>query len=118
MMDVLATKKLTAAVAEVVEIDRDRLLHDPAVPDAVLEALEEHGVLLFREIGVDDEELVAFGRRLGNLVARPGHPIPEMTVITQGPDNHLAEYFRGNLLWHMTARRTRLRARRGYSPPW
>ncbi len=102
MTDVIATKKLTAAIgAEVVEVDQDRLLHDPAVPDAVLEALEEHGVLLFREIGLDDEELVAFGRRLGDLVARPGHPIPEITTITQGADNHLAEYFRGNLLWHI-----------------
>jgi alpha-ketoglutarate-dependent taurine dioxygenase len=52
-------------------------------------------------IGVDDEEQVAFGRRLGDLVARPSHPIPEITAITQGPDNHLAEYFRGNVLWHI-----------------
>jgi alpha-ketoglutarate-dependent taurine dioxygenase len=102
MRDVIETKKLTAAIgAEVVEVDRHRLLHDPEVPEAVLDALEEHGVLLFREIGVDDEELVAFGRSLGDLVARPGHPIPEITVITQGSDNQLAEYFRGNLLWHI-----------------
>jgi alpha-ketoglutarate-dependent taurine dioxygenase len=87
--------------AEVLEVDRDRLLHDPALPDAVLAALEEHGVLLFREIGVDDEEQVAFGRRLGELVARPGHPVPEITAITQDPGNHLAEYLRGNLQWHI-----------------
>jgi alpha-ketoglutarate-dependent taurine dioxygenase len=98
----LSTKNLTTSIgAEVLEVDRHRLLTDPALPDAVLDALEEHGVLLFREIGVDDQEQVAFGRRLGQLVGRPGHPIPEITVITQDAGNHLAEYFRGNLHWHI-----------------
>ena len=101
-MAVIATKEMTPTVgAEVLEVDRDRLLHDKALPDAILAALEEHGVLLFREIGVDDEEQVAFGRRLGELVARPGHPVPEITAITQDPGNHLAEYLRGNLQWHI-----------------
>jgi alpha-ketoglutarate-dependent taurine dioxygenase len=98
----LSTKNLTASIgAEVLEVDPQRLLSDPALPDAILDALDEHGVLLFREIGVDDQEQVAFGRRLGDLVGRPGHPIPEITVITQDPGNHLAEYFRGNLHWHI-----------------
>jgi alpha-ketoglutarate-dependent taurine dioxygenase len=98
----LSTKNLTASIgAEVLDVDRRRLLDDPALPDAVLDALEEHGVLLFREIGVDDHQQVAFGRRLGDLVSRPGHPIPEITVITQDPGNHLAEYFRGNLHFHI-----------------
>lgn len=96
------TKQLTSTIgAEVIDLDRDRLLHDSGLPDAILDALEEYGVLLFREVGVDDDEQVAFGRRLGNLVARQGHLIPEITVITQGPDNHLAEYLQGNLQWHI-----------------
>jgi hypothetical protein len=33
--------------------------------------------------------------------SRPGNPIPEITVITQDPDNRLAEYFRGNVRWHI-----------------
>ena len=102
MGTVITTKKLTASVgAEVLDVDRDRLLHDPGLPDAILDALEECGVLLFREIGIDDGEQIAFGRRLGNLVVQPAHPIPEITVITQGPDNPLAEYFRGNVHWHI-----------------
>jgi alpha-ketoglutarate-dependent taurine dioxygenase len=102
MADVMTTKKLRTAVgAEVLDVDRQRLLHDPAVPDGVLDALEEHGVLLFREIGVDDEQQVAFGRRLGDLVARPGHPVPEITLITQDPENPLADYFKGNAQWHI-----------------
>jgi alpha-ketoglutarate-dependent taurine dioxygenase len=87
--------------AEIVDVDRDRLLKDPELPRAILDALEDRGVLLFREIGLDDHDLVCFGRRLGDLVARPGHEIPEVTVITQGPENPLSEYFRGNLQWHI-----------------
>jgi alpha-ketoglutarate-dependent taurine dioxygenase len=98
----LEAKPLSETVgAEVRGVDRDRLLHDPEVPVFVGDALEEHGVLLFRGIGVDDEEQVAFGRRLGDLVARPGHAIPEITVITQDAQNHLAAYFRGNVHWHI-----------------
>jgi alpha-ketoglutarate-dependent taurine dioxygenase len=102
MVDVITTKKLSTTVgAEVLDVDRQRLLHDPELPGGILDALEEHGALLFREVGVDDEEQVAFGRRLGELVARPGHPIPEITTITQDPDNPLAEYFKGNMQWHI-----------------
>jgi alpha-ketoglutarate-dependent taurine dioxygenase len=98
----MQVKRLSETVgAEVLDVDRDRLLHDTGLPAFVGDALEEHGVLLFREIGVDDEEQVAFGRRLGDLVARAGHAIPEITVITQDPDNHLADYFRGNVHWHI-----------------
>ncbi len=101
-MRTVETKKLGETVgAEVLGVDRDQLLHDPALPAFVHGALEEHGALLFREIGVDDDELVTFGRRLGDLVARPGNPIPEITVITQDAGNRLAEYFRGNLHWHI-----------------
>jgi alpha-ketoglutarate-dependent taurine dioxygenase len=99
---VIATKRLSTTVgAEVLDVDRDRLLHDPDLPDGVLDALEEHGVLVFPQIGVDDEEQVEFGHRLGELVARPGYPIPEINVITQTPDNPMAEYLKGNAQWHI-----------------
>jgi alpha-ketoglutarate-dependent taurine dioxygenase len=102
MVDVISTKRMGPVLgAEVLDVDRRRLLDDPAVPEAVREALEEHGVLLFREIDLDDEEQVTFGRRLGELVGRPGHAIPEITAITQDPANPLAEYFKGNAQWHI-----------------
>ncbi len=101
-MHTVETKKLGDTVgAEVLGVDREQLLHDPALPAFVHGALEERGALLFREIGVDDDELVAFGRRLGDLVTREGHAIPEITVITQDPQNRLADYFRGNVNWHI-----------------
>jgi len=98
---VITTKKLTDSVAAlVVGVSRDSLVNDSAVPDAVADALEEHGVLIFPELGLTDAEQVAFGRRLGQLALRPERPIPELTVITQDPSGPNADYFRGNLYWH------------------
>ena len=71
------------------------------MPDGVRAALDEHSVLVFREIGVDDSAQVAFGRRLGDLVTVPGSDPPEITTITQRPGNPLGPYLRGNVLWHI-----------------
>jgi alpha-ketoglutarate-dependent taurine dioxygenase len=101
-MDVITTKRLGDTVgAEVVDVDRDRLLHDDAFPEAFLDALDANGVLLFRELNIDDATQVGFCKRLGDVVAVPSHPIPEITVISLDPGNPLAEYFRGAFLWHL-----------------
>src|SRR6516225_414777 len=101
-MDVIATKRLGETVgAEVLDVDCHRLLHDPAFPEACLDALDEHGVLLFRQLHIDDAAQVAFCKRLGEVVTVPTHPIPEITVISLDPANPLAEYFRGAFLWHI-----------------
>ena len=55
-MTVLRTEKLTPTVGALVEgVDRDQLLHDDALPDATLEALEATGALVFRGLHLDDE---------------------------------------------------------------
>ena len=101
-MDVLTTKKLSDTVgAEVLDVDHDRLLHDEVFPGAFLDALDANGMLLFRELHLDDSTQVAFCKRLGAVVAVPSHPIPEITVISLDPGNRLAEYFRGAFLWHL-----------------
>ena len=65
-MDALRVEKLSGSVgAEVVGVDSERLGHDDALPDAILEALEEVGVLVFRELHLDPETQVAFCRKLG-----------------------------------------------------
>ena len=111
---VLQLQPLSGSVgAEVLDVDRHRLVHDAAVPGEVIDALEAHGVLLFRDIDVDDEELVAFGRRLGELVVRPGSPIPEINVITQDPGNSMAEYLRGNTQWHLDGALDRIPSKAG-----
>lgn len=48
----------------------DALLRDERTPALVLDALEQHGVLIFPEVGFDDDTQVAFARRLGPLATR------------------------------------------------
>lgn len=102
MKDHIVTKQLSETVgAEVLGVDRDRLLHDEDFPHACLAALDANGVLLFRELHLDDATQVAFCRRLGDVVMVPNHPIPEITVVSLDPKNRLAEYFRGTFDWHI-----------------
>jgi alpha-ketoglutarate-dependent taurine dioxygenase len=98
----LKLEKATPTVgAEVLDIDVDRLLTDPAMPPAVMEAVEEHGALLFRQLDIDDESQAAFFSRLGDVVKFPNYAIPEVMVISLDPDNPNAEYFKGNVQWHI-----------------
>ncbi|MEV0767521.1 TauD/TfdA dioxygenase family protein [Nocardia salmonicida] len=101
-MPTLATKKLSDTVGvEVLDADINRLLTDPEIPAACMAALEEHGVLLFRELHIGDEAQAAFGRRLGELVQFPLYANPDVMQISFDPDNPNAEYFASNDFWHL-----------------
>jgi alpha-ketoglutarate-dependent taurine dioxygenase len=81
-------------------------LVDRKTADACLAALDEHGVVVFPEIDVSDDDLVAFSRLLGEVVPnRTGeHEQREIATITLDPDKTnavLASYRRGNFLWHI-----------------
>jgi alpha-ketoglutarate-dependent taurine dioxygenase len=98
----IKTKKLTSTVgAEVLELDCDRLAHDESLPQRLMEALEEHSVLVFRGLHIDDETQVAFCKRLGDLVVFPSQQIPEVFVVTLDPEkNPLAGYVQATIGWH------------------
>ena len=99
---VLKTEKVTETVgAEVLGVDVDRLLHDEDLPDAVADALEENGALLFRGLHIDDETQIAFCRRLGDLETMSFNEIPEIMVINLDPGASHEEYFLGNVNWHV-----------------
>ncbi len=101
-MDSFTIKKLSATVgAEIVDVDVDGMLHDDSFPAACMEALDANGVLLFREMHLDDATQVEFCKRLGEVVAVPSHPIPEITIISLEPENPIAEYLRGAFEWHI-----------------
>jgi alpha-ketoglutarate-dependent taurine dioxygenase len=102
-MAVITTEKLGDSVgAEVLGVDRERLLHDDDLPDACLEALEAHGALVFRDLHLDDATQVAFSRRLGEVEVFGKGEHPEIFRITLDPEkNPAAAYLRGTFDWHI-----------------
>ncbi len=99
----LRVEKLTETVgAEVLDVDVDRLREDDDLPAAVMGALEENGILVFRGLGLDDETQVAFCRQLGEIVTFPSMKTPEIWVITLDPEkNPMADYLQATVYWHI-----------------
>jgi alpha-ketoglutarate-dependent taurine dioxygenase len=68
-------------------------------------ALEAHGVVVYREAHMDDDDLAAFSRLLGQVHVRPlstdsGHP--EISVVSLDPSLSLAaDVQRGTFVWHI-----------------
>ena len=68
--------------------------------------LARHGVLVYREIGISDEQLLDLSRMLGTPVVQPTgeHKYPEIQTITLDPNKTnalLASYRQGNFHWHI-----------------
>ena len=77
---------------------------DPVLAEDCRAALEERGVVVFREVDVDDDDLVAFSRLLGDVVPLPmgGHELPEIQKITQdASQSKLAAYRDATFFWHI-----------------
>jgi alpha-ketoglutarate-dependent taurine dioxygenase len=100
----LTCEPLTPSVgAEVIGVDSATLAADPEVADAVLDALETYGVVVFRGMHLQPEHQVAFCRRLGEIDCEPGHhPISGIyRVSLDKSKNSSADYLRGTFYWHM-----------------
>jgi alpha-ketoglutarate-dependent taurine dioxygenase len=104
-MSVLTINKLTASVgAEVVGLDPDQLAADDALGEAVLEALDDNGVLVFTGLGLDPHDQVAFCRRLGEIdhSSDGHHPVAGIYPITLDKSkNTSAAYLRATFDWHI-----------------
>jgi alpha-ketoglutarate-dependent taurine dioxygenase len=102
-MAALTTEKLGRSVgAEVVGVDCDRLLNDDAFPASCLQALEENGALVFRDLHVDDATQVAFSKKLGKVEVLGKGELPEIFLVTLDPaKNRAAAYLRGTFDWHL-----------------
>ena len=102
-LSTLTIERLGSTVgAEVHGVERSRLVEDDAVPARCMDALEEHGVLVFRGLHIDDETQVAFSKRLDDVgKAEPAEP-PRIFVVTLDPaKNPAADYLRGTFAWHI-----------------
>lgn len=102
-MTTIATEKLTETVgARVLGVGSDNLLAD-GFAEWCLEALEEHGALVFRDLHVDDATQVAFSKRLGRVETfNPKAEHPEIFVVTLDTSkNRSAAYLKGTFDWHI-----------------
>lgn len=90
---------------EIVGMTADQLVEPQTASDMQC-ALDEHGVVVYREVNMSDEQLLAFSRLLGKLVVQPTgeHQYPEIQTITLDPAKTnalLASYRQGNFHWHI-----------------
>lgn len=104
-MSLLTINKLTAFVgAEVIGVDPDRLAADDLLAQAVLDALEDNGVLVFRGLHLAPEIQVQFCRRLGAVDCSSDghHPVSGIYPVTlDSSKNSAAVYLRGTFDWHL-----------------
>jgi len=85
--------------AEVVGVGRQQLLTDDGMPGAILGALDANGVLVFRDLHLDDATQAAFCSNLGEVHLFPGHPVPGVSVISLDPEKTpIAEYLKGTFV--------------------
>lgn len=104
-MSLLTINKLTASVgAEVSGLDTSRLAGDDVLGAAVLEALEDNGVLVFPGLHLEPEAQVQFCRRLGGIdhSSDGQHPVAGIYPITlDRSKNSSAGYLRATFDWHI-----------------
>jgi alpha-ketoglutarate-dependent taurine dioxygenase len=82
----------------------DLLRRDSAAE--IREALDRYGVLVYREVHIGDDDLLALSRTLGTVVVQPTgeHRLPEIQTITLDPSKTnamLASFRQGNFHWHI-----------------
>jgi alpha-ketoglutarate-dependent taurine dioxygenase len=103
-MSLLTINKLTASVgAEVTGLDPGGLADD-ALGEAVLDALEDNGVLVFPGLKLDPEAQVEFCRRLGEIdhSSDGHHPVAGIYPVTLDKSkNSSAAYLRATFDWHI-----------------
>ena len=104
-MSLLTLNKLTDSVgAEVIGVDPDRLANDDLLGKAVLDALEDNGVLVFPNLRLEPAAQVAFCRKLGEVdfSADGQHPVSGIYPITLDKSkNASAAYLRATFDWHI-----------------
>jgi alpha-ketoglutarate-dependent taurine dioxygenase len=104
-MSLPTINKLTDSVgAEVQGVEPGGLADSVALGEAVLEALEETGVLVFLNLGLAPEAQVAFCRQLGEIdhSSDGHHPVAGIYPITlDRSKNSSAAYLRATFDWHI-----------------
>ncbi|HET6951685.1 MAG TPA: TauD/TfdA family dioxygenase [Acidimicrobiales bacterium] len=103
-MTALTITRLNDVVgAEITGLDPERLGPDDTLAAALLDALEQHGVLVFRGLHLDPGMQVSFCSRLGEVEMVTGtHPVPGIYRVTLDQSkNANADYLKGTFIWHI-----------------
>lgn len=104
-MSLLTITKLGESVgAEVTGLDPAHLVTDDTLSEAILDALESNGILVFRGLRLDPQAQVAFCRRLGEIdhSSDGHHPVAGIYPITLDPSkNSSAGYLKATFDWHI-----------------
>ena len=89
--------------AEVRGVDPERLINDDELPGALLKAVEEAGVLVFRNLYLDPETQVAFCRKFGPIEMDEGRNETKgiYRVSLDRATSAIADYLYGNFGWHI-----------------
>ena len=82
-----------------------RALVSPEHAEHCLRALDAHGVVVYRDAHLADDDLVEFSRLLGEVVVAPHGNLethPEISAISLDPSRDaLSEYRKGTFFWHI-----------------
>ena len=101
----VTTKPLSETVgAEVIGVDRDRLLTDDDLVENCLEALDPNGALVFPGLHLDDTTQVAFSQAARRVegVVRQGRGTPRSSGSPSTPSREpSAAYLKGTFDWHI-----------------
>ena len=101
-LSTLTLEQLGTVGAEVHGVERSQLTGDEALPAWCMDALEEHGVLVFRGLHVDDDTQVVFSKRLDDVGKAEPAEVPRIFMVTLDPaKNPVADYLRGTFAWHI-----------------
>ena len=83
----------------------DFLLEDPEAPDRIMKTLEDRGVVVFRELHLDDAQQVAFSRRLGEPMVKktPGYSgeLPEIFRVSLDRSINDVSYMKSTFCFHI-----------------
>jgi alpha-ketoglutarate-dependent sulfate ester dioxygenase len=103
-MTTISVEQLSDAVgAEVVGADAASLTSEDMPAGDVLEVLDRHGVIVFRDLCLTPEDQVELCSRLGDVDYSDGHhPVPGIYLVTLDvTKNSSAEYLHSTFDWHI-----------------
>ena len=93
------TVDLTPRIGTEIKTDKAALLGG-ALAGQIRDLLEKRGVLVMRDIPMDDEEEIAFAATLGGIRSDFGEPIMKVTFDKTANPKY-GDYFHGTFFWHI-----------------